>query len=156
MQLSRSILAFFFLFVYSLGFGQCNSPLCQNEDFETETSGKVHNHEHHEHSSDENSNDHEDIEHNGHLDEGILDLFACVFSDITFVDVDCELYINTNLSDDLKADSKIKLAAVLIVVCSDLNLVNAACSVLSNEQTLFFDIPIVRSNSLRGPPVISC
>lgn len=152
----KSILAILFLFVYSLGFGHCNSPLCQNEEMKCGANDEVHSHPHHIHGAEDSSSDHKDIEHNGHLDEGFLDLIECVLSDVNLVDANCELYTGAPLKGNLKGISKIKLTAVLIAIFREGILQKESSSPFADEQTLYFDIVLIRSNPHRGPPVISC
>ena len=138
-----------------MGFGNCNSVDCQNETSSCSISAEEHNHEHHEHSINDDEHDH--IEHNDHLDEGVIDLLTCIWTDIAGDETNCSLYTVSNMeSISIEGISKVKLAAILTVFFSPKSFDPESNIILPRVAQFMFDPPLIKANQLRGPPSISC
>lgn len=154
MQIYKSILSFFFLAVYLLGQGNCGMPNC---DLELETKN-THAHYHHEHAAGEEVPD-DHIQHEDHLDEGFLDLLACVWSDFNSSTDNCKLYISSKIETNELSKFKwsestiLKVLSVLVPLNTSEGNTNR---VIASNYQLKVDSPPVSQCPYRGPPVISC
>jgi hypothetical protein len=153
MQLSKIIISFFLLFVYTAGVAHELIPHHQDEVSETC--------EYDTHSSTETHNDGDCGEltcftHTDHCDDGFIDLLSCLFSDESHPDDDCtnEAYLPSASHDSgLSHFAKIKLVAVYATI---FNVVQ-----IPQTQPFFgYEIPIgylsppLHNSSNRGPPVV--
>jgi hypothetical protein len=159
MNALKSTISVLLLIVYAMGLAHGLTPRCNHY---TEATGSNtiqigHHHEHHEH-GDEETVDHGHIEHNGHLDEGAIDLLICVLEDVTHSDNGEEgCHCVPTISSRTSADwvSKLKMMAVAVSFVSYVRL---------EPSEPFFDVERstdeIRSAhltglGLRGPPSIS-
>lgn len=137
-----------------MGLGNCDSLTCSNE---SEISGK-HNHDHHIHDS-ETSFTHDHIEHEGHLDEGILDLLACLWSDLNLSTDNCNLYISSTVEADELSKvkwSKTTILKVLSVLIQPVGTEINSNQIITSNHQFIDDSPPISQCPYRGPPVISC
>lgn len=154
MQIKQSILAFFFLALYSLGFGHGVVPHCDNRDDQIENH---HHHEHHEHNNEEPVDDGH-VVHDDHFDEGIYDYIICLVSDLEHNDSDCNMHHCTkvNLRDtSIKQSSKAKLLAVVSVLFN-VEIFVKPTMVYGETASACISPPFLKNVSHRGPPIISC
>ncbi len=152
MKFKQSILALFFLAIYSLGFCHGVVPHCESESISSET----HTHEHHEHGDDDSDDGH--IVHADHFDEGIYDYIICLMVEMNHDEDGCNFHhcAKVNLQDiSLKQVSDIEFLAVLVSFL-DLGLMDSDDVDFSESKVDFALYTIANSISHRGPPQFSC
>ena len=160
MQTSKLIISSFLLFVYSFGFAHYLIPHCEKESsaihvyYEQEVIG----HQHHDiNSYNEHSDEHEHLQHEGHVDDGILDFLICFLSEVEHQENASSLEVYLSVKTDTKAprlfESKLQLLAVLSVLN---NLDLHSYSKTNYEEILGVYIsPLIHQSPNKGPPYFS-
>lgn len=159
MKLIKPIIAVFLLLTYSFAFAVELVPHC-HIDNHVEYLGfekKGNHHGHHQHVSPENK-DADDVFHENHLDDNLLDFVICLLSELEHPESDIlhqHLIIYESNNIDYKSISKTKIIAVLASIFIEPSVL------MTNDK---IDIPylneyqllVVNSLPNRGPPTFSC
>ena len=161
MQIIRSAISLFLLFVYSISFAHDLIPHCHfseaTEKIAAEHGEQHHHLENHKHAKIEDLDD-DDILHENHLDDSLFDFVVCLLSELEHPASDAahQHYIPVNTNDNSKNElTKIKLVAVLTVVFN-LSAVTESPLPFGNNTTLVLQVPDIVSSPHRGPPFLSC
>ncbi len=114
-------------------------------------------HEHHEEGDHHGDENHTHIAHQGHLDEGLVDLLVCLLTETEHPGSDAgEHFVmpNTELHK-LDISSKIQITSMLIYWLFDFS---EDCTLLVARPEIHSDYtaPLLAHSPLRGPPTISC
>lgn len=157
MQFRHSILAFFLLAIYCLGFLHVNVPHCENSHGENSQGETHHHHEHHEHELGDN-NDDGHIAHNDHLDDGLYDYIVCLVTDIEHESDGCNMHHCAKI--DLREFS-LKQSFESKFIAAKSNLLGFgffetnSLEFVEGKETSGLP-PILVNSPRRGPPFISC
>lgn len=159
MKIIKSVISVFLLLTYSLGFAHNLIPHCQELAIGEQQNISHHHHEHHQHEPDVKlSSELDHIVHEGHFDENIYDLIACILSELEHPADDCHnsQYVPTKSNNDLtKQLSKVKIVAILFSVLGFTNQ-SKSPSEYSCEVAVQYSSPPLDNSPNRGPPSISC
>lgn len=156
MKLIKSIIALFLLLTYSFAFAVELVPHSHINHVNMEK-GEGHHHNNHQHVSTENK-DADDVLHENHLDDNLLDFVIFFFSELEHPELDIfhqHLIVSELNNINPKTISKTKVIAILAAI-----FVQPVIVTSYNE----FDIPflneyqslVVKSSPHRGPPSFSC
>lgn len=160
-MITRSIISFFLLLVYSISFAHDLIPHCHfsetSEQISTEHGEQHHHLENHKHAKTEDLDD-DDILHENHLDDSLFDFVVCLLSEMEHPvgGGHHQQYIPASTNDNFKNElSKIRLVAVLAVVFN-LSTITESLLPFGNNTTLILQVPDIVSSPHRGPPFLSC
>ncbi|MBI1286267.1 MAG: hypothetical protein GC178_01700 [Flavobacteriales bacterium] len=159
MPLFKQIGSLFLLLVYSVGIvhgaiphmhyaNELNIPVYEH--------GMEHgnHHQHHFHDADY-SGDHTHVQHEGHFDNGIMDMLICILSESDHTDV-AELFLCSRANELSLDEAKLQLAAVLVSFVPT-NLEETSSKTIA--YTPWVDGPYncshISAASRRGPPSVS-
>ena len=153
MQLSKIVISFFLLFVYTAGVAHELIPHHQDEvkdlcEYKAHSSTEMQH--------DGNCGELTCFTHIDHCDDGIIDLLSCLFSDENHPDDDCtnEVYLpSTTLDNGLSEFAKIKLVSVYVAVFNEL-LLQEIQPEYGLEISFGYSSPPIQNSSNRGPPVV--
>jgi len=160
MKLIKPIIAVFLLLTYSFAFAVELIPHCHFDNHINYTdvkNGETHQHSNHRHVEIENK-DSDDVFHENHLDDSVLDFVICFLSEIEHHESDIfhqHLIVSQLNTDNYKSLSKTKIIAVLFAVFVEPSIVESH----QEFNTAFIDeyqLSLIKSSPHRGPPSFSC
>lgn len=107
------------------------------------------------HNANETGN-HTHVAHNGHLDNGFMDMLICILSEADYTDI-ADLFISGSSSNEIPLEaSKLQLAAVLVSFISiDIEETAPKTAVRPSEVDLSYQSSHISAASRRGPPAVS-
>lgn len=153
----RTVISGLLLCCYSIGFAHGLIPHCQDNagggELKTEHSENHHRHDRHVHT--ENDNEVHFI-HQGHCDDGMLDLLICMMDETEHPcsDNSTPYYTPAKTSDDpCDKPDHAKMAALLFAVFSEWN-VDGSNVEFGPETALVYLSPPLIDPPYRGPPTI--
>ena len=157
MKFNKALISVFLLFAYSLGFSTVLVPRCEHsEDVKEHVSQHIQHHEHHQHDG-KNGHGHEHVVHEGHFDDGLLELFICIISESEYPDFESKSY---TISSEINNFSVNKLSLVKSVLAQ----FEVSSEAEQNNRSAGFNTelhvsclsPIILNSPYRGPPSTSC
>ena len=156
MKLIKSIIALFLLLTYSFAFAVELVPHSHINHVNMEK-GEGHHHNNHQHVSTENK-DADDVLHENHLDDNLLDFVICLLSKLEHPESDIfqqHLIVSELNNINPKSISKTKVIAILTAIFVDSSVLITNDEIdtpyLNEYQSL-----VVKSSPNRGPPSFSC
>lgn len=157
MKISRGIIAIFLLLTYSVGFASGVLPNCK----EPTVAGALGSHHHHEHSGRspiEHTNElPQYLVHEGHCDNGFLDLIICLISEVKASSFRCDL---DQCMIPLKAKVSFKRLVKVVQIAAGHGAAQLAGHVAFLAVPSHVIVLLIRAfydadTPLRGPPSIS-
>ncbi len=112
-------------------------------------------HQHHHHDANYTEN-HTHVAHDGHFDNGLMDMLICILSEADQTDI-ADLFIVSNSQNEVSLNqAKLQFAAVLVsFVTLDVEEIAPQVVVSSSDFDLSYRYSHISSASRRGPPVVS-
>lgn len=157
MHLKKALISSMLLLVYAFSFAHELIPHCHHS---FGIAGELHvhitQHEHHSESDHHEDHDHSHISHQGHHDEGLIDLLVCVLTETEHpgLDGDQHFLLPETESNPLNDRLKVQLASVLTILF-DFHEDNAKVACQPEVKPLY-NPPLRAHSPHRGPPSISC
>lgn len=159
MPLFKQIGSLLLLLVYSVGIAHGAIPHTHFAD-ELEVPVYEHgmehgsHHQHHHHNADD-SGDHTHVQHEGHFDNGLMDMLICILSESDHTDI-AELFLFAEGNEASLDEAKLQLAAVLVsFVTTNLEETSSKTVVYTPWVDGSYNCFHVSAASRRGPPFIS-
>ena len=161
MQIKKVIIATLFLLTYTIGFAHNLIPHCSAACGELPVAAHQetghHHHAHHEHDHGEDSG-HDHIEHNGHLDGGLLDYVVCLLSEMEHPATDCQIEVCLPASTANTVPEALSNVTCIALLYSVFELAeqDEPLQAGHSEAVTSYTAPPIAECPHRGPPTPSC